>query len=108
MQYAKDACMLHMLNSKLSFFHSLSPWLYHVQIGAIFCYIIKVMIHQLDSSFYEAEFIVEAEELLQQCETITGVHVQRMGNFYGLYPKTCKRMLLCQQQKPKLMELLFL
>ncbi|KAL4385327.1 hypothetical protein GQ457_15G014090 [Hibiscus cannabinus] len=41
-----------------------------------------VMIHQPASSFYEAqtrEFILEAEELLKLCESITMVYVQRMG-----------------------------
>ncbi|RDY14689.1 ATP-dependent Clp protease proteolytic subunit, partial [Mucuna pruriens] len=43
-------------------------------------YIIRVMIHQPASSFYEAqtgEFILEAEELLKLRETITKVYVQR-------------------------------
>jgi hypothetical protein len=47
-----------------------------------FCYIIRVMIHQPASSFYEAqtgEFILEAEELLKLRETITRVYVQRTG-----------------------------
>ncbi|KAG8363213.1 hypothetical protein BUALT_BualtPtG0003800 (chloroplast) [Buddleja alternifolia] len=44
--------------------------------------IIRVMIHQPASSFYEAqtgEFILEAEELLKLRETITRVYVQRTG-----------------------------
>nr|YP_009709736.1 ATP-dependent Clp protease proteolytic subunit [Spathiphyllum cannifolium]QEX95602.1 ATP-dependent Clp protease proteolytic subunit [Spathiphyllum cannifolium] len=47
------------------------------------CYIIRVMIHQPASSFYEAqagEFILEAEELLKLRETLTRVYVQRTGN----------------------------
>nr|YP_010281468.1 clp protease proteolytic subunit [Circaea repens]UKH50763.1 clp protease proteolytic subunit [Circaea repens] len=46
------------------------------------CYIIRVMIHQPASSFYEAqtgEFILEAEELLKLRETLTRVYVQRTG-----------------------------
>lgn len=46
------------------------------------CYIIRVMIHQPASSFYEAqtgEFILEAEELLKLRESITRVYVQRTG-----------------------------
>nr|YP_009673936.1 Clp protease proteolytic subunit [Ocimum tenuiflorum]YP_010256992.1 ATP-dependent Clp protease proteolytic subunit 1 [Ocimum kilimandscharicum]QDC22414.1 Clp protease proteolytic subunit [Ocimum tenuiflorum]QTV20726.1 ATP-dependent Clp protease proteolytic subunit 1 [Ocimum tenuiflorum] len=42
--------------------------------------IIRVMIHQPASSFYEAqtgEFILEAEELLKLRETLTRVYVQR-------------------------------
>ncbi|KAK4584612.1 hypothetical protein RGQ29_022369 [Quercus rubra] len=45
-------------------------------------YIIKVMIHQPASSFYEAptgEFILEAEEMMKLRETITRVYVQRTG-----------------------------
>lgn len=45
--------------------------------------IIRVMIHQPASSFYEAqagEFILEAEELLKLRETLTKVYVQRTGN----------------------------
>lgn len=45
-------------------------------------YIIRVMIHQPASSFYEAqtgEFILEAEELLKLRETLTRVYVQRTG-----------------------------
>ncbi|KAH1154360.1 hypothetical protein GLYMA_18G132600v4 [Glycine max] len=66
------------------------------------------MIHQPASSFYEAqtgEFILEAEELLKMRETITRVYEKRTENLYGLYPKTWKGIFLCQQQKPKLMEL---
>lgn len=47
------------------------------------CYIIRVMIHQPASSFYEAqtgEFVLEAEELLKLRETLTRVYVQRTGN----------------------------
>nr|ALT14407.1 clp protease proteolytic subunit [Sinopodophyllum hexandrum] len=45
--------------------------------------IIRVMIHQPASSFYEAqtgEFVLEAEELLKLRETLTRVYVQRTGN----------------------------
>ena len=48
----------------------------------LLCYIIRVMIHQPASSYYEAqtgEFILEAEELLKLRETITRVYVQRTG-----------------------------
>nr|YP_010213870.1 acetyl-coenzyme A carboxylase carboxyl transferase subunit beta [Camellia confusa]YP_010215831.1 caseinolytic mitochondrial matrix peptidase proteolytic subunit [Camellia gigantocarpa]YP_010215915.1 caseinolytic mitochondrial matrix peptidase proteolytic subunit [Camellia semiserrata]YP_010216005.1 ATP-dependent Clp protease proteolytic subunit [Camellia meiocarpa]YP_010508390.1 acetyl-coenzyme A carboxylase carboxyl transferase subunit beta [Camellia edithae]YP_010508475.1 acetyl-coenzyme len=48
----------------------------------LLCYIIRVMIHQPASSFYEAqtgEFILEAEELLKLRETLTRVYVQRTG-----------------------------
>jgi len=44
--------------------------------------IIRVMIHQPASSFYEtqtAEFILESEELLKLRETITRVYAQRTG-----------------------------
>ena len=45
-------------------------------------YIIRVMIHQPASSFYEAqigEFLLEAEELLKLRETLTRVYRQRTG-----------------------------
>nr|YP_010882949.1 clp protease proteolytic subunit [Androsace axillaris]WIF27533.1 clp protease proteolytic subunit [Androsace axillaris] len=48
----------------------------------LLCYIIRVMIHQPASAFYEAqtgEAILEAEELLKLRETITRVYVQRTG-----------------------------
>nr|AVI26054.1 clp protease proteolytic subunit [Crambe hispanica subsp. abyssinica] len=48
----------------------------------LFYYIIRVMIHQPASSFFEAqtgEVILEAEELLKLRETITRVYVQRTG-----------------------------
>lgn len=44
--------------------------------------IIRVMIHQPASSFYEAqtgEFLLEAEELLKLRETLTKVYGQRTG-----------------------------
>lgn len=47
-----------------------------------FIMIIRVMIHQPASSFYEAqtgEFVLEAEELLKLRETLTRVYVQRTG-----------------------------
>jgi ATP-dependent Clp protease protease subunit len=50
--------------------------------GEPFYHIIRVMIHQPASSFYEAqtgEFILEAEELLKLRETLTRVYVQRTG-----------------------------
>ncbi|KAL1121083.1 hypothetical protein V6Z11_D01G209100 [Gossypium hirsutum] len=43
----------------------------------------RVLIHQLASSFYEAqtgEFILEAKELLKLHESLTRVYVQRTGN----------------------------
>ncbi|PRQ15688.1 putative endopeptidase Clp (chloroplast) [Rosa chinensis] len=48
----------------------------------VISYIIRVMIHQPASSFYEAqtgEFVLEAEELLKLRETITRVYAQRTG-----------------------------
>nr|YP_010745021.1 clp protease proteolytic subunit [Swertia divaricata]WET58420.1 clp protease proteolytic subunit [Swertia divaricata] len=48
----------------------------------LFYSIIRVMIHQPASSFYEAqagEFILEAEELLKLRETLTRVYGQRTG-----------------------------
>nr|YP_010172348.1 clp protease proteolytic subunit [Androsace erecta]QSH39914.1 clp protease proteolytic subunit [Androsace erecta] len=55
----------------------------HVEIEkTLLCYIIRVMIHQPASAFYEAqtgEAILEAEELLKLRETITRVYVQRTG-----------------------------
>ncbi|MCL7050935.1 hypothetical protein MKW94_013907 [Papaver nudicaule] len=45
--------------------------------------LVRVMIHQPASSFYEAqtgEFVLEAEELLKLRETLTRVYVQRTGN----------------------------
>ncbi|TYH18929.1 hypothetical protein ES288_A05G312400v1 [Gossypium darwinii] len=48
----------------------------------LLCYIIRVMIHQPASSFYETqtgEFILEAEELLKLRESLTRVYVQRTG-----------------------------
>nr|YP_010398306.1 clp protease proteolytic subunit [Gentiana atuntsiensis]YP_010398475.1 clp protease proteolytic subunit [Gentiana purdomii]UQK94665.1 clp protease proteolytic subunit [Gentiana atuntsiensis]UQK94834.1 clp protease proteolytic subunit [Gentiana purdomii] len=48
----------------------------------LFYYIIRVMIHQPASSFYEAptgEVILEAEELLKLRETITRVYGQKTG-----------------------------
>ncbi|KAI3894591.1 hypothetical protein MKX03_036661 [Papaver bracteatum] len=45
------------------------------------CYIIRIMIHQPSSSFYEAqtgEFVLEVEELLKL--PLIRVYVQRMGN----------------------------
>lgn len=64
--------------SILSFFLYLFPS--HNRDRRTFCSIIRVMIHQPASSFYEAqtgEFILEAEELLKLRETITRVYVQR-------------------------------
>uniref|UniRef100_A0A6N2N221 Endopeptidase Clp n=1 Tax=Salix viminalis TaxID=40686 RepID=A0A6N2N221_SALVM len=54
------------------------------------------------------EFVLEAEELLKLREILTRVYAQRTGKPYGLYLKTWKGMFLCQQQKPKFMELLIL
>nr|AVK39626.1 Clp protease proteolytic subunit [Hancornia speciosa] len=52
------------------------------QRGTFYFIIIRVMIHQPASSFYEAqagEFVLEAEELLKLRETLTRVYVQRTG-----------------------------
>ncbi|QHO01666.1 ATP-dependent Clp protease proteolytic subunit [Arachis hypogaea] len=57
-------------------------------------YIIRVMIHQPASSFYEAqtgEFILEAEELLKLRETITRVYVQRTGKPVWLVSEDMER-----------------
>ena len=57
-------------------------------------YIIRVMIHQPASSFYEAqtgEFILEAEELLKLRETITRVYVQRTGKPLWLVSEDMER-----------------
>jgi ATP-dependent protease ClpP protease subunit len=74
---------VRLLNSIFLFllFFISSPHLIMRDRGTI-CYIIRVMIHQPASSFYEAqtgEFILEAEELLKLRETITRVYVQRTG-----------------------------
>ncbi|KAF8034729.1 hypothetical protein BT93_C0901 [Corymbia citriodora subsp. variegata] len=61
--------------------------------GTIY-YIIRVMIHQPTSSFYEAqmgEFILEAEELLKLCETITRDYVQRTGKPRWVVSKDMER-----------------
>ncbi|MBA0793215.1 hypothetical protein Gohar_017633 [Gossypium harknessii] len=45
--------------------------------------LVRVLIHQLASSFYKAqtgEFILEAKELLKLRESLTRVYVQRTGN----------------------------
>ena len=50
--------------------------------GTSFCYIIRVMMHQPASSFYEGstgECVIEAEELLTLRETLTKVYAQRTG-----------------------------
>ncbi|KAJ0015037.1 hypothetical protein Pint_21005 [Pistacia integerrima] len=39
---------------------------------------------------------------------LQGFMYKEQASPYGLYPKTWKGMFLCQQQKPKLMELLIL
>lgn len=60
----------------------------------LLCYIIRVMIHQPASSFYEAqtgEFILEAEELLKLRETITRVYVQRTGKPLWLVSEDMER-----------------
>jgi ATP-dependent Clp protease protease subunit len=83
MQCAKDAYACTVAQFYL-FFNSLSLLLTSSsEIEEPFvCYIIRVMIHQPASSFYEAqtgEFILEAEELLKLRESITRVYVQRTG-----------------------------
>ncbi|MBA0702307.1 hypothetical protein Goari_020605, partial [Gossypium aridum] len=52
------------------------------------------MIHQLASSFYEAqtrEFILEVKELLKLCESLTGVYVQRIGKPLWVVSKDMER-----------------
>ncbi|MBA0638544.1 hypothetical protein Godav_029744 [Gossypium davidsonii] len=67
------------------------------------------MIHQPASFFYEAqtgEFILEAEELLKRCESLTRVYVQRMGKPLQVVSEDMERdFFLFQQQKPNIMEL---
>ena len=85
MQYAKDACTVVQF---YLFFLSLS----HDK--ARESYIIRVMIHQPASSFYEAqtgEFILEAEELLKLRETLTRVYVQRTGKPFWVVSEDMER-----------------
>ena len=94
MQYAKDACTVRLFNSVLSFFIIyLSRFIVRNR-NRFLCYIIRVMIHQPASSFYEAqtgEFILEAEELLKLRETITRVYVQRTGKPLWLVSEDMER-----------------
>ena len=79
--------------SILSFFLSLSHDKARER-KPLLCYIIRVMIHQPASSFYEAqtgEFILEAEELLKLRETITRVYVQRTGKPLWLVSEDMER-----------------
>ncbi|MCD7460980.1 hypothetical protein HAX54_044947 [Datura stramonium] len=69
-----------------------------------------VMMHQPGTGYYRAqvgEFILEAAEPLNCVKPSQGF-MYKDGQTYGLYPKIWKEMFLCQQQKPKLMELLIL
>nr|YP_010216255.1 clp protease proteolytic subunit [Gentiana zollingeri]UBR43098.1 clp protease proteolytic subunit [Gentiana zollingeri] len=63
--------------------------------GEIYYYtIIRVMIHQPASSFYEAqtgEFILEAEELLKLRETITRVYGQKTGKSLWIVSEDMER-----------------
>lgn len=94
MQYTKDACTVIQLSHLCFFYLSTSPP-YHGRYRKPFlCYIIRVMIHQPASSFYEAqtgEFILEAEELLKLRETITRVYVQRTGKPLWLVSEDMER-----------------
>ena len=95
--------------SNFSVFWGISP--HSAKQKKLFYYIIRVMIHQPASSFYEAqtgEVILEAEELLKLRETITRVYVQRTGKPIWVVSEDMERVFLCQQQKPKLMALLIL
>lgn len=92
MQYTKDACTV------IQFFHFCffiySPPYQGRYRKPLLCYIIRVMIHQPASSFYEAqtgEFILEAEELLKLRETITRVYVQRTGKPLWLVSEDMER-----------------
>uniref|UniRef100_A0AAU6MVF6 ATP-dependent Clp protease proteolytic subunit n=1 Tax=Fuchsia x standishii TaxID=3144444 RepID=A0AAU6MVF6_9MYRT len=70
------------ITKRLAFPHAWRQPLLIIQDRRTICYIIRVMIHQPASSFYEAqtgEFILEAEELLKLRETLTRVYVQRTG-----------------------------
>ena len=74
--------------------------------------------HQPASGYYEAqtgEFVLEAEELLKLRALVAKMDAQLAEKDQiidkqteQLYPKIWKEMFLCQQQKPKLMELLIL
>lgn len=86
MQWTKDARTVvqfylfsYYISLYLSFLFASSC---EIERNFLLCYIIRVMIHQPASSFYEAqtgEFILEAEELLKLRETLTRVYVQRTG-----------------------------
>ena len=82
MQCAKDACTVVQLYL-FDFLYLLTFIMRDRRnIFMLYHYIIRVMIHQPASSFYEAqtgEFILEAEELLKLRETITRVYAQRTG-----------------------------
>jgi ATP-dependent Clp protease, protease subunit len=68
----------------------------------------RIMLHQPASAYYRArtpEFLLEVEELHKVREMITTVYALRTGKPFWLYPKTWKEMFLCQQTKPKLMDL---
>ena len=81
MQCAKDAYACTVAQFYFLLFFISSPHLIIRDRGTLW-YIIRVMIHQPASSFYEAqtgEFILEAEELLKLRESITRVYVQRTG-----------------------------
>nr|YP_010281384.1 clp protease proteolytic subunit [Circaea glabrescens]UKH50679.1 clp protease proteolytic subunit [Circaea glabrescens] len=70
------------ITKRLAFPHAWRQPLLIIRDRRTICYIIRVMIHQPASSFYEAqtgEFILEAEELLKLRETLTRVYVQRTG-----------------------------
>lgn len=90
MQYTKNACTV--VQFHLCFFFLFISLALSCEIGET--YIIRVMIHQPASSFYEAqtgEFILEAEELLKLRETITRVYVQRTGKPLWLVSEDMER-----------------
>lgn len=63
---------------------------------------IRLYIHRLSYLVNKISWI-----LISHIEKIYIKYLE-MANPYGLYSKTWKEMFLCQQQKPKLMELLIL
>lgn len=87
--YCRAVCNAQKMPVRLFYFFLLFFSLYLFYLHSIveieeplLCYIIRVMIHQPASDFYEAqtgEAVLEAEELLKLRETITRVYVQRTG-----------------------------
>lgn len=85
MQYEKDArtvVQFYIFRVILYFFSSPRCVVRYRRKELFLWSIIRVMIHQPASSFYEAqtgEFLLEAEELLKLRETLTRVYGQRTG-----------------------------